>query len=176
MSRPRLLDLFCGAGGAGSSGAPYLPSNNVAYCLPIDVELTRKRTNRLSAKATLPHRNNLFRCELGRRIPLSGVMRCHATRFLPHVGKVVFNRANAKMCWVNAWRVIAQMHDDRAVHYWPVVKFPAHAMSFEVFAKASHLAVSSWSSRGFPLPAFIDAAAIDLAPKLFFDRFGVSHD
>ena len=174
MSRPRLLDLFCGAGGAALV-TPDQAVDDLERGLVIDPIFAGQRPRRLAGAVAFSNAPNLRPSEFGRRVAFSGEVGRHPTGLLAHVRKILSLGAQPQVRRVAAGRVVARMHHDRPLGDWAVVDLPANAMGFQVLPESAHLPVASGAARRTPLPARVVSASIHMAPELNVERLRVSH-
>lgn len=172
----RLLDLFCGAGGAAMSDVtPCLTSNDACDCLLVEVEFTGERAHRNARGSLSAEVYYLGFRELRRMVGGADLAATGATRLLSHVDQVGGLASEFQVSGIHARRIVAPMHDAHALRNRPVVNFPADTVSLQSSRSTAQLAVSGGAARRFPLPALIHAPAIDMRPKLLSDRLSVCH-
>lgn len=83
-----------------------------------------------------------------------------------HVMHIVCGCTDKQMCRINASRVIAPMADKQAIWNRPIMQFPAKSMGKKILiAPYAKMPIALYEFCRLPLPAFIGAAFIDLAPK-----------
>src|SRR5688572_4682810 len=87
-NKPRLLDLFCGAGGAALDLLPGSAVNDACHRLFVEAKVPRKLTLACSLKRHLSQLDNLALCEFRRWIEAAGIVSSFTATFRPHVPKV----------------------------------------------------------------------------------------
>lgn len=174
-SRMKLLDLFCGAGGAGMSALPDSALHDLECGLVVDAELSGESASELAIAVPPAHLIHLRARQLRGGIPFPGVVGRNAARLLPHVFHVLGLGSQPKVHGIAARRVVALMHHHHPLRDGSVMQLPAHAMRLEVLPETSHLPVSGRTPRRLPFPAGARISRLDISPELHIERLSVSH-
>lgn len=175
MSRPVLLDLFCGAGGAASDAAPSNALDDALNGLLIEPKGPTQRAQRLAIGVALAQSDHLAFNQFGCRIARANHHLPTNSATLPHVGKIVQLAPEPEMCGVTARWVVAEMANNHAIGNRPIGQLPRDAMRLEVLAHSSHLAIASRSAGANPRPAFGIRSTSDMRPELITEGLRLRH-
>jgi hypothetical protein len=175
-SRPRLLDLFCGAGGAASNVPPCFPADDSSDRRLIKAELSGQGAERHSSnskKTQFPH--SIFG-QLRRWVGYTRHDFATPPCLFTHVKQIVELTSQHKMAGIDTRRIVAFVHNTHSNWNSAIVNFPTDPMCLETPAQSLHLAVTTRFSRPLPNPTIILKEWSNVIPKLLLYRLILSHD